>query len=105
MFIVFVCNVTVYALTFCWVNLKKTMDAHEAFLKSPVPGILIKFAFIAVWFVAGLALFRLYLILAAAKMRVKSSPRIAQLSPPTIIPDMPKDMEMGSKQQTGRGGA
>ncbi|EHA8590909.1 S-acyltransferase [Cocos nucifera] len=56
-----------YVFAFCWVNLKKIMEAYEcnlwkALLKSPVSGILILYTFVVVWFVGGLTAFHLYLI-------------------------------------------
>ncbi|XP_072991405.1 probable protein S-acyltransferase 7 [Typha latifolia] len=69
-FFMFVSSTTVlclYVLAFCWVNLKKIMDAYEcnlwkALLRSPVSGILILYTFVVVWFVGGLTAFHLYLI-------------------------------------------
>nr|XP_010910250.1 probable protein S-acyltransferase 7 isoform X1 [Elaeis guineensis] len=69
-FFMFVSSATflcLYVFGFCWVNLKKIMEAYEcnlwkALLKSPVSGILILYTFIVVWFVGGLTAFHLYLI-------------------------------------------
>ncbi|XP_077250173.1 putative protein S-acyltransferase 7 [Tasmannia lanceolata] len=69
-FFMFVSSTTllcIYIFAFCWVNIKKIMDAYDcnlwkAFLKSPVSGILIIYTFIVVWFVGGLTAFHLYLI-------------------------------------------
>ncbi|XP_073013805.1 probable protein S-acyltransferase 7 [Typha latifolia] len=69
-FFMFVSSTTVlclYVFVFCWVNLKKIIDAYDcnlwkAILRSPVSGILILYTFIAVWFVGGLTAFHIYLI-------------------------------------------
>ncbi|KAK1320019.1 putative S-acyltransferase [Acorus calamus] len=69
-FFMFVSSTTLlclYVFSFCWVNLRKIMQAYDcniwrAFLKSPVSGILIIYTFIAAWFVGGLTAFHLYLI-------------------------------------------
>jgi palmitoyltransferase ZDHHC9/14/18 len=57
-----------YVFAFCWVNVRKIMDAYHcnlwrAFLKSPVSGILVLYTFIAAWFVGGLTAFHIYLII------------------------------------------
>ncbi|URE08980.1 DHHC palmitoyltransferase [Musa troglodytarum] len=70
LFFMFVSSTTIlclYVFAFCWVNLKKIMEAYEcslwaAVLKSPVSGILIIYTFIATWFVGGLTAFHVYLI-------------------------------------------
>ncbi|CAD5177972.1 unnamed protein product [Musa acuminata subsp. malaccensis] len=70
LFFMFVFSTTIlclYVFAFCWVNLKKIMEAYEcnlwaAVLKSPVSGILVIYTFIATWFVGGLTAFHLYLI-------------------------------------------
>lgn len=56
-----------YVFAFCWVYIKKIMDAEEtniwrAMAKSPASIVLIIYTFIAVWFVGGLSVFHLYLI-------------------------------------------
>ncbi|KAM0947143.1 putative protein S-acyltransferase [Dioscorea sansibarensis] len=69
-FFMFVSSTTMLCLfvfSLCWVNLKKTMNAHEcnlwqAVMRSPVSGILIIYTFIAAWFVGGLTAFHMYLI-------------------------------------------
>ncbi|WOL02534.1 putative protein S-acyltransferase 7 [Canna indica] len=70
LFFMFVSSTTMlclYVFAFCWVNLKKIMDAHDcnlwgAVTKSPVSGILIMYTFIAAWFVGGLTAFHIYLV-------------------------------------------
>ncbi|XP_062155509.1 probable protein S-acyltransferase 6 [Alnus glutinosa] len=70
-FFMFVSSTTIlclYVFAFCWVNVRKIMDAYHcnlwrAFLKSPVSGILVLYTFIAAWFVGGLTAFHLYLII------------------------------------------
>jgi palmitoyltransferase ZDHHC9/14/18 len=70
-FFMFVSSTTLlclYVFAFCWVNIRKIMNAHDcdlwrAFLKSPVSGILILYTFVAAWFVGGLTAFHLYLII------------------------------------------
>uniref|UniRef100_A0A5B7B4P0 S-acyltransferase n=1 Tax=Davidia involucrata TaxID=16924 RepID=A0A5B7B4P0_DAVIN len=69
-FFMFVSSTTLlclYIFAFCWVNIRKIMDAHQcnlwkALVKSPVSGILILYTFVASWFVGGLTAFHLYLI-------------------------------------------
>lgn len=69
-FFMFVSSTTMlclYVFAFCWVNIRKIMNAHDcnlwkAFLKCPVSGILILYTFVAAWFVGGLTAFHLYLI-------------------------------------------
>ncbi|XP_010250452.1 PREDICTED: probable protein S-acyltransferase 7 [Nelumbo nucifera] len=69
-FFMFVSSTTMlcfYVFVFCWVNIKKIMDAEycnvwKALLRSPLSGILILYTFLAVWFVGGLTAFHLYLI-------------------------------------------
>ncbi|GMN19753.1 hypothetical protein TIFTF001_045228 [Ficus carica] len=69
-FFMFVSSTTLlclYVFGFCWVNIRKIMDAYHcnlwrAFMKSPVSGILIFYTFVAAWFVGGLTVFHLYLI-------------------------------------------
>lgn len=56
-----------YVFTFCWVNVRKIMEAYDcnhwrALLKSPFSGILILYTFVCAWFVGGLTAFHLYLI-------------------------------------------
>ncbi|PKU76165.1 putative S-acyltransferase [Dendrobium catenatum] len=56
-----------YVFAFCWVYIKKIMDAEEtsiwkAMTKTPASIVLIVYTFIAVWFVGGLSVFHLYLI-------------------------------------------
>ncbi|TMW98105.1 hypothetical protein EJD97_004492 [Solanum chilense] len=59
---------SLYVFAFCWVNIKKIMDAHNcniwsAFFKSPASGILIMYTFVVSWFLGGLTAFHLYLII------------------------------------------
>ncbi|KAM7483999.1 hypothetical protein LguiA_000008 [Lonicera macranthoides] len=69
-FFMFVSSTTflcLYVFAFCWVNIKKIMEAHncglwKALSKSPVSGILIVYTFLVSWFVGGLTTFHLYLI-------------------------------------------
>ncbi|XP_072953746.1 probable protein S-acyltransferase 7 [Typha angustifolia] len=69
-FFMFVSSTTLlclYVFTFCWVHLKKTMDAYKcqlwtAIIGSPISSFLILYTFIAAWFVGGLTVFHLYLI-------------------------------------------
>ena len=69
-FFMFVSSTTLLCLhvfAFCWVNIKKIMDAYHcnlwsAFMRSPVSGILILYTFLGAWFVGGLTTFHLYLI-------------------------------------------
>ncbi|KAK8916677.1 putative S-acyltransferase [Platanthera zijinensis] len=56
-----------YVFAFCWVYIKKIMDAEEtnvwrAMSKTPASIALIIYSFISVWFVGGLSVFHLYLI-------------------------------------------
>lgn len=56
-----------YVFIFCWVYIKKIMDAEEtniwnAMRKTPASILLIIYTFIAVWFVGGLSVFHFYLI-------------------------------------------
>ncbi|KAK1282199.1 putative S-acyltransferase [Acorus calamus] len=56
-----------YVFGFCWVYIKKIMDAEElsiwkAMRKTPASIALITYTFISVWFVGGLTVFHLYLI-------------------------------------------
>lgn len=56
-----------YVFAFCWVYIKKIMDAEEinmwkAMGKTPASIVLIIYSFIAVWFVGGLSVFHFYLI-------------------------------------------
>ncbi|KAK9277245.1 hypothetical protein L1049_006784 [Liquidambar formosana] len=70
-FFIFVSSTTMlclYVFAFCWVNIRKIMEAYHcnlwrALLKSPVSGLLILYTFIAAWFVGGLTAFHLYLII------------------------------------------
>ncbi|XP_058092841.1 probable protein S-acyltransferase 7 [Magnolia sinica] len=69
-FFMFVSSTTMlclYIFAFCWVNIKKIMDAYQcnlwrAFLKTPMSAVLIIYTFIAAWFVGGLTAFHIYLI-------------------------------------------
>ncbi|KAG8648403.1 probable protein S-acyltransferase 6 isoform X2 [Manihot esculenta] len=69
-FFMFVSSTTMlclYVFTFCWVNVRKIMEAYDcnhwrALLKSPFSGILILYTFVCAWFVGGLTAFHLYLI-------------------------------------------
>lgn len=69
-FFMFVSSTTIlciYVFAFCWVYIKRIMDADEttiwkAMIKTPASIVLIIYTFIAVWFVGGLTAFHLYLI-------------------------------------------
>ncbi|KAL4346801.1 hypothetical protein GQ457_17G005550 [Hibiscus cannabinus] len=69
-FFMFVFSTTVlclYVFVLCWINIKKIMAEYHcnlwsAFAKSPVSGILILYTFMTAWFVGGLTVFHLYLI-------------------------------------------
>lgn len=69
-FFMFVFSTTllcIYVFGFCWVYIKKIMDAEHtniwrAMLKTPASIALIIYTFISVWFVGGLSVFHLYLI-------------------------------------------
>ena len=69
-FFMFVSTTTIlciYVLAFCWVYIKRIMDAEEisiwkAMIKTPASIVLIIYTFIAMWFVGGLTAFHLYLI-------------------------------------------
>ncbi|ONK72050.1 uncharacterized protein A4U43_C04F15170 [Asparagus officinalis] len=57
----------IYVFSFCWVYIKKIMDADQttiwrAMTKTPASIVLIIYSFIAVWFVGGLSVFHLYLM-------------------------------------------
>ncbi|PHT54036.1 putative protein S-acyltransferase 7 [Capsicum baccatum] len=59
---------SLYVFVFCWVNIKKIMEAHHcniwrALVKSPASGILIMYTFVVSWFLGGLTAFHLYLII------------------------------------------
>lgn len=69
-FFMFVSTTTIlciYVFAFCWVYIKRIMDAEEttiwkAMIKTPASIVLIIYTFIAMWFVGGLTAFHLYLI-------------------------------------------
>lgn len=69
-FFMFVFSTTllcIYVFGFCWVYIKRIMDADEttiwkALVKTPASIVLIVYTFISVWFVGGLTAFHLYLI-------------------------------------------
>lgn len=69
-FFMFVFSTTIlciYVFGFCWVFIKKIMDADNktiwrAMTSTPASIVLIIYTFIAVWFVGGLTVFHLYLI-------------------------------------------
>ncbi|EPS65996.1 hypothetical protein M569_08778, partial [Genlisea aurea] len=69
-FFMFVSSTTVlcvYVFGFCWVYIRKVMDADgtsiwKAMIRSPAAIVLIIYTFISVWFVGGLTGFHLYLI-------------------------------------------
>ncbi|KAL8139976.1 hypothetical protein V2J09_005997 [Rumex salicifolius] len=69
-FFMFVSSTTIlciYVFGFCWVYIKRIMDAEDtniwrAMIKTPASIVLIVYTFIAVWFVGGLTAFHLYLI-------------------------------------------
>lgn len=57
-----------YVFAMCWVNIIMIMNAKscslmEAFMKSPASAILISYTFTVSWFVGGLSVFHLYLII------------------------------------------
>lgn len=57
----------VYVFAFCWIYIRKIMDAEEtniwkAMIKTPASIVLIIYTFISMWFVGGLTAFHLYLI-------------------------------------------
>ncbi|XP_024995496.1 probable protein S-acyltransferase 7 [Cynara cardunculus var. scolymus] len=57
-----------YVFAMCWVNIILIMNAKncslwEAFMKSPASGILISYTFTVSWFVGGLSVFHLYLVI------------------------------------------
>ncbi|XP_020247384.1 probable protein S-acyltransferase 7 isoform X2 [Asparagus officinalis] len=57
----------VYVFSFCWIYIKKIMDAEQttvwrAMAKTPASIILLIYTFISVWFVGGLSVFHLYLM-------------------------------------------
>ncbi|XP_058093085.1 probable protein S-acyltransferase 7 isoform X2 [Magnolia sinica] len=69
-FFMFVFSTTllcIYVFGFCWVYIKRIMDAEhitiwKAMTKTPASIVLIIYTFISVWFVGGLTVFHLYLI-------------------------------------------
>ncbi|XP_031119041.1 probable protein S-acyltransferase 7 [Ipomoea triloba] len=69
-FFMFVFSTTllcIYVFGFCWVYIRRIMDAEEttiwkAMIKTPASMVLIAYTFISVWFVGGLTAFHLYLI-------------------------------------------
>ncbi|PIA41950.1 hypothetical protein AQUCO_02100056v1 [Aquilegia coerulea] len=69
-FFMFVFSTTllcIYVFGFCWVYIKRIMEAEDiniwkAMTKTPASIVLIIYTFIAVWFVGGLTVFHLYLI-------------------------------------------
>lgn len=69
-FFMFVSTTTIlciYVFSFCWIYIKRIMDAEDtsiwkAMIKTPASMVLIIYTFIAVWFVGGLTAFHLYLI-------------------------------------------
>lgn len=69
-FFMFVFSTTllcIYVFGFCWVYIKRIMDAEDttiwkAMTKTPASIVLIIYTFISVWFVGGLTVFHLYLI-------------------------------------------
>ncbi|KAF6161567.1 hypothetical protein GIB67_009446 [Kingdonia uniflora] len=67
MFVFSTTLVCIYVFAFCFVLIKKIMDAEEssvwkAMTKTPASIVLIIYTFISVWFVGGLTVFHLYLI-------------------------------------------
>lgn len=57
----------IYVFAFCWVYIRKITESEhttiwKAMLKTPASIVLIIYTFIAMWFVAGLTAFHLYLI-------------------------------------------
>ncbi|KAK9221852.1 hypothetical protein WN944_010282 [Citrus x changshan-huyou] len=69
-FFMFVFSTTllcIYVFAFCWVYIRRIMDAEyttiwKAMIKTPASIVLIIYTFIAMWFVGGLTAFHLYLI-------------------------------------------
>lgn len=69
-FFMFVFSTTllcIYVFSFCWIYIKKIMNAEDttiwkAMIKTPASIVLIVYTFISVWFVGGLTAFHLYLI-------------------------------------------
>ncbi|KAL6006449.1 putative protein S-acyltransferase 7 [Asimina triloba] len=69
-FLMFVFSTTllcIYVFGFCWVYIKKIMDAEhttiwKAMTKTPASIVLIIYTFVPFWFVGGLSVFHLYLI-------------------------------------------
>ncbi|CAL5185492.1 unnamed protein product [Lathyrus oleraceus] len=69
-FFMFVFSTTllcIYVFAFCWVYIRRIMNAEEitiwkAMIKSPASIVLIVYSFICMWFVGGLTAFHLYLI-------------------------------------------
>ncbi|XP_071696137.1 probable protein S-acyltransferase 7 [Rutidosis leptorrhynchoides] len=70
-FFMFVSSTTLlclYVFSMCWVNIIMIMRENgssifEAFMKSPISGMLITYTFTVSWFVGGLSAFHLYLVL------------------------------------------
>ncbi|KAH1151450.1 hypothetical protein GLYMA_16G145900v4 [Glycine max] len=69
-FFMFVFSTTllcIYVFAFCWVYIRRIMEAEEttiwkAMIKTPASIVLIIYTFISMWFVGGLTAFHLYLI-------------------------------------------
>ncbi|XP_028780267.1 probable protein S-acyltransferase 7 [Neltuma alba] len=69
-FFMFVFSTTllcIYVFAFCWVYIRRIMEAEEttiwkAMIKTPASIVLIVYTFISMWFVGGLTAFHLYLI-------------------------------------------
>lgn len=69
-FFMFVFSTTllcIYVFAFCWVYIRRIMEAEEttiwkAMIKTPASIVLIIYTFISMWFVGGLTTFHLYLI-------------------------------------------
>ncbi|KAK3021102.1 hypothetical protein RJ639_045486 [Escallonia herrerae] len=70
-FFMFVCCTTflcLYVFAFCWVNIMKIVEADrcsiwKAIVESPASGILVVYTFVVSWFLGGLTVFHLYLIM------------------------------------------
>ncbi|GMI79804.1 hypothetical protein like AT3G26935 [Hibiscus trionum] len=70
-FFMFVFSTTIiclYVFVLCWINIRKIMAEYHcnlwsAFTESPVSAILILYTFMTAWFVGGLTVFHLYLII------------------------------------------
>nr|DAD34154.1 TPA_asm: hypothetical protein HUJ06_004794 [Nelumbo nucifera] len=91
-FFMFVFSTTllcIYVFGFCWVYIKRIMDAEntsiwKAMSKTPASIVLIIYTFVSVWFVGGLTVFHLYLI---STNQVKD--HLSKLKPCSCTPGTP----------------